>query len=172
MSARIPIWAADGAIRTWAIVDDADFEWLNQWRWCLGTKGYAIRRGRKTAGEPRTTFRMSRQITGLERGDSRQVDHINGNRLDNRRSNLRIVSGTAANMQNIRGAYRGAASRFRGVCYRAPKTANQRPKWTASARLNGKLHHLGTHATEEAAAQAAAAWRAANMPFSAEAATS
>lgn len=41
--ARIPLRDRHGEVRAFAIVDDADFEWLNQWRWHLDGEGYARR---------------------------------------------------------------------------------------------------------------------------------
>lgn len=76
-----------------AMVDDEDFKYLCRFAWYhvparSGT--YAYRPIYKD-GE-RTSLPMHREIMGLLPGDYRQVDHINHNRLDNRRSNLRVVS--------------------------------------------------------------------------------
>lgn len=78
-----------------ALVDDADFEWLSQWKWYAiwspGIKGfYAVRRGRLPDGR-RSLIRMHRQILGLDMADKRQGDHVNHDTLDNRRENL-VVS--------------------------------------------------------------------------------
>jgi hypothetical protein len=72
-----------------AIVDDADHEWLSQWKWSAtspnkGNKWYAAR----DAGGKRVS--MHRQITDAPKG--MVVDHINGNGLDNRRENLRVCT--------------------------------------------------------------------------------
>jgi hypothetical protein len=103
---------------------------------------------------------MHRQIVGLSVGDPREADHINGNRLDNRHANLRVVPG-AGNRQNKR-AYRNGQSGLRGVVRRGAR-------WRAQAQLNGRNHFLGSFKTPEEAATAAAAFRAARMPYSAEA---
>lgn len=159
MSVRIPIYNKNGRVRAWSLVDDEDAAAVRKWRWQLGTKGYAIRSGH--ADGRKTTVRLARFLVGLETGDPRQVDHINGNKLDNRRSNLCVVTG-AQNSQNRR-SYRGSFSRFRGV-YRTPYG-----RWMAQSRFNGKLHYHGTFDTEEEAAMAASAWRAQHMPYSVEA---
>ncbi len=70
-----------------AIVDDGDFEWLNQWRWSLAS-GYARRCTRKTEGHRRWVL-MHRVINKTPHG--METDHINGDRLDNQKSNLRTV---------------------------------------------------------------------------------
>ena len=79
-----------------AIVDDDDFQWLNQWKWyAVWVQSvhsfYAARNIRLPDGK-RTTEYMARRILGLERGDKREADHINHVTRDNRRANLRIVT--------------------------------------------------------------------------------
>ena len=73
------------------------------------------------------------------------VDHINGNRMDNRRCNLRHCT-NAENSRNCQ--HRSGTSKYRGVYY-----AKQTKKWRASIMHNGKRFHLGYFATEEAAAE-------------------
>ncbi len=89
-------------------------------------------------------------------------DHIDLNKRNNQRSNLRSVT-EAQNKQNLP-SHAGSSSRFRGVCW-SPRFN----KWRAYANLEGKHHFLGYHAEEEIAAEAAADWRRRNMPFSQEA---
>ena len=102
---------------------------------------------------------------GLEKGDSRQVDHINGDRLDNRRENLRIVDGAADQMQNLprpTGGKKGR-HRYRNVIYmRGP---GRRKRWHAVARKNNVRYSLGYYMTEEEAGAAAEKWRRENMPL-------
>lgn len=70
------------------LVDDEDYEWLSQWKWCAkdGRNGnfYAFR-----ASKNKSTY-MHRLILDTPKG--KVTDHINGNGLDNRRINLRICS--------------------------------------------------------------------------------
>lgn len=89
--------------------------------------------------------------------DGLQVDHVNGDRLDNRRANLRLVT-QAQNSQN-HGA-RGGASLFRGVYWHS-----QRQRWMAQVKMAGKRHYLGLFDSEQAAARAAADFRRAHMPY-------
>lgn len=75
--------------RHFAIVDDDDYAWLNQWNWtAIHTQrrngGYAMR------SEYGDTILMHRLIMNAPEG--MEVDHINGNGLDNRRENLRVVT--------------------------------------------------------------------------------
>lgn len=69
-----------------AIVDDLDFEWLNQWKWTYDSHGYAYRRDYKADKK----IYMHREILRPEPGLI--TDHINRNKLDNRRLNLRAVT--------------------------------------------------------------------------------
>ena len=68
------------------IVDDENFEYLNQWKWRISSHGYAIRRGKSRLGEPKQIF-MHRIINKTP--STLITDHINKNKLDNRKINLR-----------------------------------------------------------------------------------
>lgn len=105
---------------------------------------------------------MHRLIFGLNPGDRVEIDHINHDGLDNRRTNLRMAS-HAENHQNRRSSYR-STSRYRGVHW---NTASR--KWRAVAKLNGREFHIGYFTDEEEAARCVAAWRAEHMPFAVEA---
>lgn len=107
---------------------------------------------------PRQTFAMHRQILGLEAGDGCEVDHRNGDGLDNRRSNLRLVT-RAQNKQNV--SARGGYSKHRGVTF-----DRRRQKWKAQVKLNGTTHNVGRFDDELEAARAASAFRRQHMPFS------
>jgi hypothetical protein len=155
-ASRIPLWGKNDIVRAWVLVDADDFEWLNQWRWFMSSTGYAIRfEGGRLPN--RVTVRMHRRILGLEPSDRRHTDHINRDRLDNRRANLRVVS-EAANHQNIT-PRTGGTSEYRGVSYCA-----RTRRWVAGASTQGKrfCKHFDT---ELEAAEAAAAWRREHMPY-------
>lgn len=154
--AVIPLSQSVGT-RGYALVDAADVDYLNQWRWTLNANGYAWR---TVSGSTQHVY-MHREIAGATRGDGLYVDHMNRDRLDNRRANLRIVTphDSAQNKPAITG-------RYRGVHWDAA-----RGKWAAAAQLNGRRHHIGRYDSEEAAGQAAADWRRERMPFSEEAAS-
>ena len=86
---------------------------------------------------------------------SKQIDHRNSIRADNRWDNLR----PATHGQNQRNRIPSGRSRFNGVCWHKRSQG-----WQAQARLNGKQHYLGLHDTEEAAAAAYAAFAAEHFP--------
>lgn len=70
------------------LVDEIDYFIVSQYRWHINDKGYAVWRGIKDG--KKQTVRMHRLITNAP--DGMDVDHINRNRLDNRRQNLRVCS--------------------------------------------------------------------------------
>ncbi len=133
---------------TEVLVDDADYAWLSQWRWhILRPKGrpYAARRESGTRKKRGAYIYMHQAIAMPSPG--LQVDHVNGNTLDNRRKNLRACTRSQNNM-NTR-PRKGCRSRFKGVCWRA-----DRHRWKARITAGGKVSHLGLFETEEEAARA------------------
>jgi hypothetical protein len=131
-----------------AIVDDEDFEWLNQWKWsawqCPWSKGYYAVRVSYDSGV-RQNLRMHRQILGLEFGDKRQGDHIHHNTLDNRRDQLRIVT----NRQNSHNRKKPGTSQHPGVSW-----DKERNRWQVNIQIKGHNQKLGRFLSETAAAQA------------------
>lgn len=116
-----------------AIVDDADYEWLISWNWYVQqrshTKSYYAARNVRLPNGKRYQILMARQILGLNRGDPLQADHIHHNTLDNRRSELRIVT-QQENQWN--------RARPKGYCWH-----KLTKKYAAYIRVNGKGIHLG-----------------------------
>lgn len=116
---------------------------------------WTIKRGRHTDYAKREshgkTIMMHREIMEMYLGrklrPSEHIDHIDGNGLDNRLSNLRIA--TASQNQANRPGQRGS-SIFKGVHYRP---SGKRP-WYAAIRVDHELIHLGSFETEVDAAGA------------------
>lgn len=128
-----------------AIVDDEDFAVISSYAWHPvpqhGGKWKASRRARHNEPEPSTVY-MARQICGARTGET--VDHINGDTLDNRRSNLRICS-HAQNCKNRPRKQNGKVP-YKGV---DRSNVNGKP-WLA--RFNGK--RIGCFEDVEIAAMA------------------
>jgi hypothetical protein len=121
------------------IVDDEDYEALAGVKWLYLNRGYAAR---FTYGPKRELLYMHRVITNAPAG--LQADHINGDKLDNRRSNLRLCT-DAQNQQNRRKWDGNYTSQYKGVSW-YPRLQ----KWVA--QIAG--HHLGYFADEAEAALA------------------
>lgn len=121
-----------------ALVDDEDFAMLvGMGRWCYNSS-YATR----AAG-----VRMHRVILAAPKGA--HVDHINGDTLDNRRSNLRFC--TDSQNQMNRRAVRGV-SKFKGVVWQ--KRASGNGFWKATITKDGVVRYLGSFHTDLEAAAA------------------
>lgn len=128
------------------LLDDCDAYLLEGKAWrvsAVKTKKYlrwsTHRNGRAVA------FLFHRLVAGAREGQ--YVDHINGNSLDNRRENLRIVSTRQNNQNMLKITARATASRFKGVSW-------NRGRWTARIRIEGKHLSLGRYDDEAAAAMA------------------
>ena len=109
--------------------------------------------GRHWPGVNHHILYMHREILGLRRGDGLQADHINGNKLDNRRANLRIVT-AATNGQN-KGKRTGVSSRHRNVSWNSG-TGN----WMVRLSVAGRRTYLGLFDDEDEAGRVAVAFRA------------
>jgi hypothetical protein len=121
----------------YTIIDDEDFDYLNKYKWHFSTNGYA--ESKKTIKGKRNQLRMARLI--LNPSDDMVVDHINRNKLDNRRCNLRIVT-QFQNSQN-----KGFSSKLGKGVYK-----NQRKNGYFSAiTINNKQKYLGFFKTRDEA---------------------
>lgn len=138
-----------------AIVDYEDFEWLNQWDWTASkdlntfySKRYLERR----------SIYMHRVIMGVT-DPKIQVDHINGDGLDNRKENLRICNQNQ-NSCNRRKKNKGRySSKYIGVYLYKPKIklknkVKSYEYWRAIIWLKYKAVYLGTFKNEIEAALA------------------
>lgn len=135
-----------------ALVSQEDFCTMNGVYWQIGTDGYARRRASKAErdnGSP-VSIAMHRQVLGLHlvKGapGSPEVDHINRNRLDNRRENLRVVNRTINSMNR---AGTGKYSHVCGVSFFKPARL-----WRAYINLDRRRVELGYFKTEKEAIEA------------------
>ncbi|WP_185722941.1 MULTISPECIES: AP2 domain-containing protein [unclassified Burkholderia] len=131
-----------------ALVDDGDFEALSKYTWSLSPKGYARRRWVDRRSGKKMHIFMHRQILGLVNGDGSATDHIDGDRLNNQRANIRICT-LAENNRNRR-INRSSGTGFKGVCRRACATHD---RFVARIKFNYKSIYLGTFDTAEEAHQ-------------------
>jgi len=132
----------------YALVDDADYEWLNRYKWCINRRKYTFYAQRVIRIDGRfQTLSMHRLILGLVPGDGKETDHMDGNGSNNQRSNLRICS-RSENAQNQR-SKEGCSSRYKGVCRH-----KNRKKWQASIGVKGRSKYLGLFLSEVEAALA------------------
>lgn len=121
-----------------ALVDDIDFEWLNQYKWNYSAQpesrpGYA--RNWKLGYMHRL---INKTANGLE------TDHINQNKLDNRRQNLRSVNGSEN--QTNKPMSRNNTSGIPGV-----KWDRNRSLWKVSFRRNYRTYNVGNFKDKERA---------------------
>ena len=133
-----------------ALVDDEDYERVNQYKWCAvryGDNFYANRNGGK-AGKLNRTFivKMHREVLG-DPADM-IVDHINHNGLDNRKANLRIVT-KEQNLWNSRKNISYGTSIYKGVTF-----FKRDNRWRAYITYKKKHIFIGSFPDEQAAAKA------------------
>lgn len=117
------------------LVDDEDYEELNKYKWFITRKGYVSRMEKNEFNEFKITISMHRFIMNAPEG--MVVDHINHNRQDNRKSNLRICT-AAENTRNI-GVNRRNKSGVTGVLWR-----DTNKRWVARITIEGKEIFLGS----------------------------
>jgi hypothetical protein len=124
-----------------AIVDAADYELVSRYKWCARgprERAYACR------SDKGKMISLHRFLMNPPKG--MVVDHKDGNRLNTRRSNMRICT-QEQNVWNSRP--KGKSSRYKGVC-----RDKEKKKWVVYARHRGQTHYLGRFGVEVEAARA------------------
>lgn len=116
----------------YALVDNEDYKWLNQWKWHFDR--YAKRTPQKSDGDSPRNIRMHRVIFGVK--DDEFVDHINQNKLDNRRKNLRIATKSQNN---------------RNIKCKGYHLVRKTGKWRVQISINRKKYVFGFFNTEKQA---------------------
>ncbi|TFD15492.1 Fis family transcriptional regulator [Cryobacterium sp. TMT1-21] len=128
----------------YAIVDDDDFDELNQYMWHVAA-GYAYRKP--------SSGGIAMHQTLLHCPQGSHIDHKNGQPLDNRRSNLRVVTpshnGANRNRLNINNR-----TGYMGV-YKTPN----RPTWSAKVQVMGRNFDAGRYRDPEEAAWMYDQWK-------------
>lgn len=126
-----------------AVIDDQAFDLVNRYRWCETSRGY-VATSLWVDGKKPILF-MHRLVMDSPAG--MHVDHINHNKLDNRRSNLR----TCTNMQNQWNSSKHIdnTSGHKGVSW-----SKSEKKWQVLIQHNKNRKHLGFFNDKELAAKA------------------
>ena len=140
--------------RAYLLIDTIDEPLLAQHSFHLTKRGYYQTNVRLSNGKQRTKY-LHQLILGDAQSSGMVIDHINRNKNDNRRSNLRFVTLTQ-NAQNLT-LRKNSSSGFRGVSFN-----RDRKKWVANCRRK----HLGYYSTREEAAEVARVARRASMTHS------
>lgn len=124
-----------------ALVDNKYYKFLMQWKWYFSTNGYAVHRSGKK------TVYMHRLVAALAGVDlSHDIDHRDGNKIDNRRRNLRSAT-RSENHQNQR-QRSDSTTKYKGV------HPTWEGSWHACITVDGSVINLGTYKTQEQAAAA------------------
>lgn len=118
------------------LLDSDDLDKVTKYQWSIGSHGYA------TSGAGSKQILMHRLIANLD-DTGKVIDHINRNKLDNRKSNLRICSPSENSMN--KGVQNNNKLGFKGVT----KTAEG--NYQAIITFNGRPMYLGRYATPELA---------------------
>lgn len=133
-----------GGLSLW--VSHEDYDRAAQHSWRVDDRGYVARTYRENTKSKRV--RLHRFVLGLLKNspESRtEVDHINGNKLDNRRCNLRICT-SRQNRHNMKIGKRNASG-YKGV-------SQSGLKWQVRIVCDGKHFFGGVHQNKEVAARA------------------
>jgi len=132
-----------------SLISDEDADLVSQFKWS------AVRRKGKwytltnLPGGGGTTS-IHRLVCGLKTGDPAKVDHIDGNGLNNQRSNLRLCDNQRNRWNSA--SHVGGTSRYKGVSWHKFKSGAG--KWRGQITVDGVKYRLGLFDTEEAAARA------------------
>lgn len=151
---RRPLNLGTPVLAGYAQVDDEEYEWLIGYSWVpsFGNKrgielGYAVRNVTTPKGQRRKY--MHHEVLPLKRG--MQVSHIDGNRLNNQRSNLEYATQSKNRHNPNDRLQRNNATGIRGVSRR--RRHGRADKYVAQIRLNGKIFRTKPVSTKKQAAE-------------------
>lgn len=126
-----------------AKVDDEDFDFVNRWTWQLKPNGYITRIGKERVNGKRrsVTFLLHRVVMGEPKG--KEVDHIHGDLLDVRKSQLGICTSNQNHVNKGKTLSFKTVSKYLGVAYRKDRRC-----WVGFVIRNGKTYRT-PHFKEE-----------------------
>lgn len=132
-----------------ALVDDSDYELVNQYKWYPHHNGNRVYARAWINGK---FILMHRFLLGIKDQPEIKIDHIDGNGANNQKCNLRV----ATHAENLRNSRKGClyggrpiTSKYKGVTW-----DKQTGRWRAQVTFNCKTIHLGLYDIEENAAKA------------------
>lgn len=114
-----------------AVVDDEDYDKLSQNTWYLNN-GYALR--------SHDGIRMHHDVLNVNNFTFEEVHHINNNKLDNRRSNLKMLEFSVH--QATKPPQSNNVSGYKGVSWKNPQST-RKGKWVAQIAYNRRKIHIG-----------------------------
>jgi len=123
-----------------ALVSAEDYEMASLYKWHLTSHGYAARNDYATGEHIYMHRFINRAPAGTE------VDHIDRNKLNNTRENLRTATRHQQGANTTK--QRGVSSQFKGVCFIMGKGEKRVDRWAAYISPNGKRKHLGYYVSE------------------------
>jgi hypothetical protein len=131
-----------------ALVDDADFPLLSEFRWCYrperdGRQGYAVRH-RKVDGKDRLCY-LHREVCPAPEGH--ETIFLNHDRLDCRRANLKVVT-----KEEARRHHRVRSDSKSGV--KGVRLNPESGSWSAYVYRHGRCYRVGTYYSQEQAVEA------------------
>jgi hypothetical protein len=133
------------------MVDDKNYDWLNQWKWCAHQKGntYYVVRNARSEDRKHIQIHMHRLIMNTPK--DMEVDHIDHNGLNCLEENMR----NCTHQQNLQNRSASGKSKYKGVSFTTKWWGRKLSTYIgACIRVGGKTNHLGTFKTEEEAARA------------------
>lgn len=133
----------------YAIIDIEDAERLSRYNWFLAhdypSRSMTLNKYNASGRKVSYQQRLHREIMGLEPYDERDVDHEDNNKLNNRKSNLRLCN----QLQNNRNKPKTSLNKsgYKGVSW---KKSHQ--KWCVQIQTGGGAHHIGLFENKHEAA--------------------
>ena len=132
----------------YTLVDNEDYDFLNQWKWsCAKKRGLMYAYRKENGRQDGKTLHMHRVVMKSPEDKNIVTDHINGNGLDNRRINLRLVDFSVNSLNRSKGT-NSTRNRFGAGVNKKGK------KFVAQICILSKNRHIGTFDTKEEAQKA------------------
>jgi len=125
------------------LIDNEKYDLVKKYSWYLSSYGYAIAHH---LGKGKNYKKIYAHLLIINCPKGMEIDHINHNKLDNRRRNLRICTRSQNQMNKIK--LKNNISGFTGVIW-----DKQNKKFRAQIQVNKKHFHLGLFETKEQAAE-------------------